>query len=262
MSQKTLAALAAAALLKSSAIAQESEAAQQPEPLRVVTLLDIAELRYDPAVERLADWDAWPASWNNDFFLVVDNSGTPVLCEPFDMAQQSDLSARLCGDLVANARLEILKGFSLGDRHGIVALSKEPFTTLAGITLVDGSKPMAVPLSIKELAPQAFTDYSPLRSLEAPVPDVLTPRPLEVQPRYPSESLAEWHEGSVGTVVGVSAQGDVESCRPIETSGYGRLDNAACRYLLEHLKFDVDESATDGRPFYYYRQIVTFKIKD
>lgn len=262
MSQKTLAALAAAALLTSPAIAQESEPTQQPEPLRVVTLLDIAELRYEPATERLGDWDAWPASWNNDFFLVVDNSGTPVLCEPFDMAQQSDLSTRLCNDLVANARVEILRGFSLGGRHGIVALSKEPFTTLAGITLVDGSKPMAVPLSIKELAPQAFTVYAPLRSFEAPVPDVLKPRPVEVDPRYPSESLAERHEGSVGTVVGVSSLGDVESCRPVESSGYGRLDNAACRYLLEQLKFDVNESATDGRSFYYYLQKVTFSIKD
>lgn len=258
MSQKTLTALAGAILITSPVLAQQSE----PEPLRVVTLLDIAELRYEPAPERLDDWGAWPASWNNDFFLVVDDSGTPVLCEPFDMAKQSELSIRLCNDLVANARLDLLQGFSLGGRHGIVALSKEPFATLSGITLVDGSKPMTVPLSIKELAPQAFTDYAPLHPFETPVPGVLTPRPLEVEPSYPSEAVAERHQGTTGTIVGVSSEGDVESCRPVESSGYGRLDNAACRFLLEHQKFDVNESLTDGRPFYYYPMRFTFRIKE
>jgi len=255
MSQKTLAAVLLAAI---AAFPLKAEGAAQ-EPLQVVSLLDVAELDFTPDPARMDDWAEWPASWEHDFFLVVDQSGTPTHCEPFDLSRQSELSQRLCSDLLANARARIMRGFTLGGRNGILLLSKRPFVALPGI---GPEAATFVPLFSAELAPEAFTDYAPLSDAERIGAPGIIPIEPAVPPTYPRGAVADRFEGSSLVLLLISAQGDVMTCRPLETSGYARLDNASCKYALEHLRFDLSAVPEGYFPPFYISQRITYQIRD
>ncbi len=237
----------------------DAQSSAAGDPLQVVSLLDVAELEFSPDPERMDDWNEWPATWAHDFFLVVDGSGTPTHCEPFDLSKQSELSARLCADLLANSRARILRGFSLGGRQGIMLLNKQPFVSLPGI---GPDTATTVPLFSVELAPEAFTDYAPMTQAESVGTPGIEPIEPEVKPTYPRNAVGERQQGSSGVLLLISSEGEVISCRPIETSGFARLDNASCIYAIEHLKFD-----TSGVPMGHFApfnmlQRITWRINE
>lgn len=260
MSQKTIGpVIAVASLLASPLVAQDST---EPPPIQLVNVVDVAELEFTPAPERVEDWEAWPATWTNDFFLVVEESGKPIHCEPFASDADSPLSARLCADLIANARINLLEGFGLGGRQGVVALSKQPFRALPGYSTEAQEAAMREGLKIVELAPDAFTDYEPMREFEKVRTEGLEMRPPPGPPTYPRSSLGLGHEGSTGTVIGVDEEGKAISCRPVESSGFGKLDSAACRFILDQATFDVSGVAEDAPAPYYYPMRITWRIPE
>ena len=243
------ASLALASVSTARDLSADNETA--PAPLELVHLVDVASIEFEPDPARLKDWQQWPGSWNNDFFLVVDQAGDPIHCEPFDAARQDELAERLCADLIANARLDILDGYRLGGRQGVVALTKEPFVSIPGLPGSADASHASVPLAIGSLDPRAFTDYTSLRDFEQGETPGLVMKPPEVQPTYPPKSLRAGHEGRSGVLLEIGSDARVVSCRPFETSGYARLDSAACRFALDTLEFDVEEVGTAQAPYYF-----------
>ncbi len=257
--QKKALTIASAALLFSTNGAAAQEA--QPVPKQPINLVDVATVSFNPALERYDDWESWQGSWNGDFLVLVDQQGQPTYCEPLDLNRMSELSNRLCADIIANARLNILEGYSLGGREGLVALSKQPMTVIPGLgpAREEGASPFSFGLA--ELAPDVFTDFEPATEAESVVTPGMVSRATEVTPEYPSYSLRARHEGSTGTVLEVGADGSVVSCRPVETSGFARLDNAACIYALEHISFQFNQGGSSAAP-HYYKLRMTWRLPE
>lgn len=247
-----------------AAVAQEPIAEDAPpaSPKQPVNLIEVAELEFAPAAERYDDWESWPATWAGDFLVLVDQQGKPTYCEPVELENATELSGRLCNDLMANAKVNILPGYSLGGREGIVAISKQPMVVIPGLAPSgkEGSSPFS--FGISELGPSAFVDYEPLRSFEAVETPGVGTKPPKTFPTYPSFSLRERHQGSTGLVIAISVEAEITSCRPIESSGYARLDNAACSYVLEHMEADLSETSPEAAAPYYFPFKITWKIPE
>jgi protein TonB len=63
---------------------------------------------------------------------------------------------------------------------------------------------------------------------------------------YPGGALADEHQGTVGFVVTVAANGRVTDCTITVSSGYGELDAGTCRLARRRLRFNPGHAA--GRP--------------
>jgi len=63
---------------------------------------------------------------------------------------------------------------------------------------------------------------------------------------YPLESLRLGEEGSVGLSMDIGADGKINGCLVSKTSGYARLDRAACDLMLVHVT-RVSPPMKDGR---------------
>lgn len=72
-----------------------------------------------------------------------------------------------------------------------------------------------------------------------------------IQENYPSRSLREGVEGTVGVSVVVNGEGRVESCSVSSSSGSDDLDKAACQGMERYARFDPaldrDGNPTTGR---------------
>lgn len=63
---------------------------------------------------------------------------------------------------------------------------------------------------------------------------------------YPPESLRLGEEGTVGVAMNVGADGKIVGCQVAATSGYARLDRAACDIMLLHVT-RIGPPIKDGR---------------
>ena len=63
---------------------------------------------------------------------------------------------------------------------------------------------------------------------------------------YPPESLRLGEEGDVGVAMDIGADGKINGCQVSKTSGYARLDRAACDIMLVHVT-RVNPPTKDGR---------------
>ena len=63
---------------------------------------------------------------------------------------------------------------------------------------------------------------------------------------YPPESLRLGEEGDVGLSMDIGADGKINGCQVARTSGYARLDRAACDIMLLHVT-RVNPPTKDGR---------------
>ena len=63
---------------------------------------------------------------------------------------------------------------------------------------------------------------------------------------YPPESLRLGEEGDVGLSMDIGANGKINGCQVSKTSGYARLDRAACDLMLLHVT-RVSPPTKDGR---------------
>ena len=85
-----------------------------------------------------------------------------------------------------------------------------------------------------------------LLSLATASPAVLHPEFFISFADYPRASAVSLEEGAVGIRVEVSAAGVPTGCHVASSSGYRRLDEAACRLFLRRARFDPARDA-DGQ---------------
>ena len=247
-----------------TANAQTSEdvSPAQVEPPQPINLNGFSELEYVPAKESYEDWRALADSWKPEFLLLVNEQGNPTYCEPVSLSIAKDISERLCADLVKNARIEILKGYRLGGREGIVAVSKEPITQLLELRPANKKFPSPFSFTLVDLGSQEFLDYAPPSSSEADgilndPTKLVTPSEI---PRYPVRAQTEKTEGVTRMVIGVGVDGVVQSCRPIQTAGSTYLDEAACKYALETLRFEPMPSLKSSDEPFFHLQSITWQM--
>ena len=229
---------AASLALSDPAAGQEKAQSVQP-----VQLIDVATLEYEPSEEVYDLWREHPGSWGIDFSLTVDQSGKITSCANENPKVSGDLANALCQELGSNARIAILEGFSLGGREGIVGLRKNAFKTIPGFPTTEDQKGPAFSFNLAELGDSAFVDYAPIDPdfvgfEEGKRPELITD---SKEFAYPSFAGRAGHSGKTLVLVGVKEDGSVGSCRPVESSGYGRLDNAGCIMLIDKAKYDMRE---------------------
>ena len=233
-----LATAAASFLLANPSSGQEETPSAQP-----VQLIDVATLEYEPSEDVYDLWRQHPGSWGIDFSLTVDQTGKITSCANENPNVSAELSNALCQELGANARIAILEGFSLGGREGIVGLRKNAYKTIPGFPTSEDQKKSPFSFGIAELGDSAFVDYSPRSEdlqlfEEGKRPKLITDKN---EFSYPSFAGRAGHAGKTLVLVGVNTDGRVGYCRPVESSGYGRLDNAGCIMLIEKAQYDLRE---------------------
>ncbi|MEJ6011236.1 TonB family protein [Novosphingobium aquae] len=95
----------------------------------------------------------------------------------------------------------------------------------------------------------------PTRAAFTPTPPKPKGRPGEWVSRndYPAQDLREGNEGTVRFRLGVSADGKVTSCTVTGSSGFPRLDAAACAKLSQRGRFDpgTDENGAKTAGTWY-----------
>ncbi|MCR2833870.1 energy transducer TonB [Parerythrobacter lacustris] len=79
---------------------------------------------------------------------------------------------------------------------------------------------------------------------------------------YPARALRSEWEGRVMIIVGVGANGNVVSCRPLETSGFAFLDNEACSQMLRRGRYEFAEGIERPAGTAYTLQPVVWAIPD
>lgn len=253
-----------ALFVTSTANAQESEATPggDAQVVQPINLNGFAKLEYVPDEESFDDWRALPKSWRAEFLLLVNEQGSPVYCEPVLLSMAKDLRERLCSDLLKNARIKILKGYRLGEREGIVAVSIEPITQLLELRPANKKFPSPFSFRLVDLGSKEFLDYSPPSPEEAEgilndPTKLVTPSKI---PRYPVRAQTEKSEGVTRMVIGVGVNGAVQSCRPIQSAGSTYLDEAACKYALETLQFEPMPTLQVADEPFYHLQSITWQM--
>lgn len=234
-------------------------AEEQKQP---ISLLGVAKLQYTPAEERYEDWKTLPKSWSPEFLLLTDYRGKPSYCQPTLEGIDAKLLARLCADLMANAKVELFPGYALGGREGIIAVNKEPFTQLTGFGPNNGEFASPFSFGIKEFAPTEFTDYEPKRPAEFIPPDGAQVS-IEVVgdlPDYPRDAMVNSIQGTSVLLLQVDGDADIKSCRPIKSSGYSLLDNTACKFALTGMKATLNEGVYPAEAPFYYGFNFTWRI--
>lgn len=219
-----------------------------PNDLPPVNLTSVAELEYTPAEGAHDAWKSFEGTWRTDFALTVDADGVPVRCQPFRRDLDREIATTLCFDLLDHAKVRLLQGFSTGGRNAIIGISKEPFRQLA---IAENTSPFVFRLA--ELGPSDYIAYDPIKPSEAPLVSqdqaMLIDQPKKR--KYPIYASRNRYSGTVRVLNEIAPDGSIASCRPVASSGYAILDNAACAHMLKHARYRLTGATEDlGRPVF------------
>ncbi|MEM6475897.1 MAG: energy transducer TonB [Pseudomonadota bacterium] len=244
--------LAAAAMgLAAPLAAQNSEeASANPAPAQSpVNLISVAELSYTPTRETHEVWREFKGSYAADFALTVDATGYPLRCQPFRKDLDRETATTLCLDLLDHAKIRVLKGFSTGGRDAIIGVSKDPHTSLTGID--ESSSPFNFRLA--ELGPSDYVNYAPRRASEGPLVSSTQAKLIDRKKnrKYPIFASRFGYEGTVRVLNTIAPDGSIVGCRPISSSGYAILDNAACAHMLEKARYKLQVGKGAAQDRYY-----------
>ncbi|SOB86992.1 TonB family C-terminal domain-containing protein [Sphingomonas guangdongensis] len=76
---------------------------------------------------------------------------------------------------------------------------------------------------------------------------------------YPAQSIRREEEGTVAIQWTVAPDGDVTACRVAKSSGFARLDAAACSAILENGRYPA---VAPGQPLRTYSRRVVWRLPD
>ena len=236
----------AAPLVAQDADQAPANPAPAPTP---VNLISVAELSYTPTRETHEIWREFKGSYATDFALTVDATGYPVRCQPFRKDLDRETATTLCLDLLDHAKIRVLEGFSTGGRDAIIGVSKDPHLSLTGID--EAASPFTFRLA--ELGPSDYISYTPRRSTEWPEASPSQAKLIDRKKNrtYPIFASRFGYQGTVRVLNTIAPDGTIIGCRPISSSGYAILDNAACAHMLEKARYKLQVGESSAQERYY-----------
>jgi TonB family protein len=116
-------------------------------------------------------------------------------------------------------------------------------------------------VTIRESTSSSPPAYPPKRDFEAAVLGD-SRGAFKMRYDYPARALRNEWEGRVKLIVGVGSNGNVVSCRPLETSGHAFLDNEACTQMLRRGRYEFAEGIERSAGTAYTLQPVVWAIPD
>ncbi len=241
----------------STSLAAQETAPIDPAPtaqMPPVNLTGLAKLSFRPDQDRYEDWENLRDSWEAEFLLTAREDGQPIRCEVIGEGISDELGTRLCRDLLLTSRVDIIDRISLGGRNGIVAVNKQPYNQLQGISVAGSAPASPFVFGLNNLSDTEYLDYAPLSPVEREglENDPTRMLPVAAPPRYPRAAITQRLEGTTRMLLQVAMDGSLLSCRPFESAGSALLDTAACKYALRFIAFEPMEGveAADA-PFYH-----------
>jgi protein TonB len=125
---------------------------------------------------------------------------------------------------------------------------------------------IAAPPAVTTNAIQTVTNKVPVAPPPPPAPKATTPprllKAVDTESLYPAISKRLNEEGVVTISILVNADGRISDCKVVKSSGFSRLDNAACNGATGG-KIQMAPGTEDGKPAAQWNQMnIRFKFSD
>lgn len=126
---------------------------------------------------------------------------------------------------------------------------------------LDPIPPREIYVALRESTLYRLPAYPPKRDFETAVLGN-SQGEFKIRYDYPARALRNEWEGRVLIIVGVGANGNVVSCRPLESSGHAFLDNEACAQMLRRGRYQFAEGIQHPGATAYSLQPVAWVLPD